>query len=400
MERERDRLIKRENVRVCVPRYLQIGKGSLNELPEIIKILGSIKSLLIVTDKQMVAFGYVKRLQEVLSKAGLKSDVFDDTVPDPTDTVVLKGIQFLEKCKNDAVIGFGGGSPMDTAKAIAAMAKFSKKIQDYKPPSMFDKKGLPIIAIPTTAGTGSEVTHHAVIIDSNNNEKISCRGEGFVPIVAIVDYDLTLSKPRRLTIDSAIDTLTHGIEAYVSKKATLFSDRMALDTIRLVMKNIYVVDKNPKDLKAREGLMLAATLGGLAFSNASICLVHGMSRPLGSNFKVPHGLSNAMLLPTITEFSINHAKSRYADCSRAGEFALLQDSDDVACDKLIKGLYKINKDFEVPSMKDFGINQRNFEEELKNMATDAENSGAPNLNPRVPSVNEMVDLYGQAWRVS
>jgi alcohol dehydrogenase class IV len=391
-------LVKRENVRVCVPRYLQIGKGSLNELPEIIKILGSIKSLLIVTDKQMVAFGYVKKLQEVLRKAGLKSDVFDDTVPDPTDTVVLNGIKFLEKNKNNAVIGFGGGSPIDTAKAIAAMADHSKNIQDYKPPSMFDKKGLPIIAIPTTAGTGSEVTHHAVIIDAKNNEKISCRGEGFVPIVAIVDYDLTLSKPRRLTIDSAIDTLTHGIEAYVSKKATLFSDRMALDTIRLVSQNIYAVDKNPKDLKAREGLMLAATLGGLAFSNASICLVHGMSRPLGSNFKVPHGLSNAMLLPTITEFSIDHAKSRYADCSRAGDFALPSDNDDVASDKLIKGLYKINKDFEVPSMQNFGINQKNFEEELENMATDAENSGAPNLNPRVPSVNDMINLYGQAWR--
>jgi alcohol dehydrogenase class IV len=145
-------LIKRDNVRVCVPRYLQIGKGSLKELPEIIKILGSIKSLLIVTDKQMVSFGYVKKLQEVLSKAGLKSDVFDDTVPDPTDTVVLNGIKFLEECKNDAVIGFGGGSPIDTAKAIAAMAKHSKNIQDYKPPSTFDKKGLPIIAIPTTAG--------------------------------------------------------------------------------------------------------------------------------------------------------------------------------------------------------------------------------------------------------
>jgi alcohol dehydrogenase class IV len=239
-----------------------------------------------------------------------------------------------------------------------------------------------------------------VIIDtkSNNFEKISCRGEGFVPIVSIIDYELTLSKPRRLTIDSAIDTLTHGIEAYVSKKATLFSDRMALDTIRLVQENIYAVDKDPKDLKAREGLMLAATLGGLAFSNASICLVHGMSRPLGSNFKVPHGLSNAMLLPTITEFSINHAKSRYADCSRAGNFAAPEDNDDDACEKLIKGLYKINNDFDVPSMKGFGINEKNFEEELENMATDAEVSGAPNLNPRVPSVSEMVDLYGKAWR--
>ena len=391
-------MIKRDNVRICVPRYMQIGKGSLNQLPEIIQTLEPIKSFLIVTDKQMVEFGYVKKLQDILNKAGLKSNVFDDTVPDPTDTVVLNGINYLEKFKNEAVIGFGGGSPIDTAKAIAAMAKHSKNIQDYKPPSTFDKQGLPIIAIPTTAGTGSEVTHHAVIIDSKNSEKISCRGEGFVPTCAIVDYDLTLSKPRRLTIDSAIDTLTHGIEAYISKKSTLFSDRMALDTIRLVTQNIYAVDKDPKDLKAREGLMLAATLGGLAFSNASICLVHGMSRPLGSNFKVPHGLSNAMLLPTITEFSIDHAKSRYADCSRAGNFALPNDDDDTACEKLIKGLYKMNKDFDVPSMKKFGIDEKNFEEKLENMATDAEISGAPNLNPRVPSVSEMVDLYGKAWR--
>ena len=393
-------MIKRDNVRVCVPRYMQIGKGSLNQLPEILSIIGSIKSPLIVTDKQMVKFGYVKKLQEILSKSGFKSNVFDDTIPDPTDTVVLNGVDFLKKNKNDAVIGFGGGSPIDTAKAIAVLSQYSKNIQDYKPPSTFDKKGLPIVAIPTTAGTGSEVTHHSVIIDtkSNNLEKISCRGEGFVPIVSIIDYELTLSKPRRLTIDSAIDTLTHGIEAYVSKKATLFSDRMALDTIRLVQENIYAVDKDPKDLKAREGLMLAATLGGLAFSNASICLVHGMSRPLGSNFKVPHGLSNAMLLPTITEFSIDHAKSRYADCSRAGNFAAPEDNDDIACEKLIKGLYKINNDFDVPSMKAFGINEKNFEEELENMATDAEVSGAPNLNPRVPSVGEMVDLYGKAWR--
>jgi alcohol dehydrogenase class IV len=379
---------------------MQIGKGSLSQLPEILNIIGSVKSPLIVTDKQMVKFGYVKKLQEILLKAGIKSSVFDDTIPDPTDTVVLNGIDILKKNKNDAVIGFGGGSPIDTAKAIAVLSQYSKNIQDYKPPSTFDKKGLPIIAIPTTAGTGSEVTHHSVIIDtkSNNFEKISCRGEGFVPIVSIVDYELTLSKPRRLTIDSAIDTLTHGIEAYVSKKATMFSDRMALDTIRLVQENIYAVDKDPKDLKAREGLMLAATLGGLAFSNASICLVHGMSRPLGSNFKVPHGLSNAMLLPTITEFSIDHAKSRYADCSRVGNFALPDDEDDIACEKLIKGLYKINNDFDVPSMKTFGIDEKNFEEELENMATDAEVSGAPNLNPRVPTVNEMVDLYGKAWR--
>ena len=131
-------MVKRDNVRICVPRYMQIGKGSLNQLPEIISIIGSIKSLLIVTDKQMVKFGYVKKLQEILLEAGFKSSVFDDTIPDPTDTVVLNGIDVLKKNKNDAVIGFGGGSPIDTAKAIAVLSQYSKNIQDYKPPSTFD----------------------------------------------------------------------------------------------------------------------------------------------------------------------------------------------------------------------------------------------------------------------
>ena len=277
------------------------------------------------------------------------------------------------------------------------MAKYSKNIQDYKPPSMFDKKGLPIIAIPTTAGTGSEVTHHAVIIDSNNSEKISCRGEGFVPICAIIDYDLTLSKPRRLTIDSAIDTLTHGIEAYVSKKATLFSDRMALDTIRLVSQNIYAVDKDPKDLKAREGLMLAATLGGLAFSNASICLVHGMSRPLGSNFKVPHGLSNAMLLPTLTEYSIPAAQTRYAECAKAMGLFDNSASDKQACERLMAELYRLNKDLDVPSLSAFGVDKKRYTSLTEEMARQALASGSPDNNPRVPGIEEMVELYLNAW---
>ena len=390
-------LMRIDNVRVCIPRFLQIGKGSLSELPNIISSIGNIKSPLIVTDKQIVALGYIDKIKKILSSTNLVISVFDETLPDHTDTVVLKGVELVHKNNSDCVIGFGGGSPIDTAKAISAMAKFSRNIQDYKPPGTFDKQGLPIIAIPTTAGTGSEVTHHAVIIDSRNKEKISCRGEGFVPQAAIVDYELTMSKPRRLTIDNAMDTLTHAIEAYVSKKATPFSDRMALDTIRLVTNNIYKVDKDPKDIKAREELMLAATLGGLAFTNASICLVHAMSRPLGSNFKIPHGLSNAMLLPTITEFSILSAQNKYAECSRVGSFCLKDDNDEIACKKLINGLYKMNKDFDVPSIKTFGTNQKEFERELENMAKDAEISGAPNLNPRVPSVEEMIILYRKAW---
>ena len=376
---------------------IRFGEHSINNIGAMVREIGHERAL-IVSDQGMVSSGIVEKISSLLNDDGIEVDLFTDVVADPPETVVHSAVRTARLARSNMIIGLGGGSSLDVAKLVALLVpEHQRLIEAYGIGNAIGPR-LPLILVPTTAGTGSEVTHHAVIIDSKNNEKISCRGEGFVPTCAIVDYNLTLSKPRRLTIDSAIDTLTHGIEAYISKKATLFSDRMALDTIRLVTQNIYAVDKDPKDLKAREGLMLAATLGGLAFSNASICLVHGMSRPLGSNFKVPHGLSNAMLLPTITEFSIDYAKSRYADCSRAGNFAELNDDDNTACEKLVKGLYKMNKDFDVPSMEKFGIDERNFEEKLKNMATDAEVSGAPNLNPRVPTVNEMVDLYGKAWR--
>jgi alcohol dehydrogenase class IV len=301
-----------DNVRVCIPRYLQLGKGSVEKLPEILKTIG-VKKPLIITDKMMVEIGNVAKITAYLDSDEFEYGVFDETVPDPTDLVIAKGLAALREGGYDSVIGLGGGSPIDTAKAIAVLSQHSDNILDYRPPMQFNEKGgLPIIAIPTTAGTGSEVTHHTVIVHSATQEKISCRGEAFVPTAAIIDYELTLSKPQRLTVDNALDTLTHGIEAYVSTKASFFSDRIALDCMRLVGQYIKRAANDGSDLRAREGLMLAATMGGIAFTNASICLVHGMSRPLGSFFHVPHGLSNAMLLPYITSFSLKEALPRYA----------------------------------------------------------------------------------------
>jgi alcohol dehydrogenase class IV len=323
---------------------------------------------------------------------------FDETIPDPTDLVVVKGLAMLKQGGFDCVIGFGGGSQIDTTKAIAVMSQHSDNILDYRPPMQFNKKGgLPVIAIPTTAGTDSEVTHHTVIVHSATQEKISCRGEAFVPTAAIVDYELTLSKLQRLTVDNALDTLTHGIEAYVSTSDSFFSDHTALDCMRLVGQYTKRAAYNGSDIKAREGLMLVATMGGIAFTNASICLVHAMSRPLGSFFHVPHGLSNAMLLPYFTAFSVKAALSRYADCSRAVGFGSSNDCDEVAADKLVDGLYTYLADLKIPSISELGVDVGEFEEKLQSMAEHALRSAAPSLNPLIPRPTEIITLYRQAW---
>jgi alcohol dehydrogenase class IV len=389
--------LMRDTVRICTPRYLNIGKGALGEIAEILSRIGDVKNPLIVTDKMMVKFGMVERVQELLRTAGLKSGVFDDVLPDPTDEIVLAGIDMLENGGHDSVIGLGGGSPIDAGKAIAVMAIGSRNIQDYRPPSQFDTAGLPMLAIPTTAGTGSEVTHHTVIVHNETREKISCRGEGFVPSAAIVDFELTMSKPKRLIADNGLDTLTHAIEAYVSRKATLFSDRLALDCMRLISQNLDRAYSDPENIKAREALMLAATFGGLAFSNASIALVHAMSRPLGSLFHVPHGMSNAMLLPTVTAFSKEAALDRYAECARVIGLATDNDSDEKAADRLVDGLYDYNVRLEVPSLSEFGISKSAYEEAMGKMAEDAVRSGAPSNNPRVANENEITDLFQKAW---
>ena len=387
----------RETVRVCVPRILQIGKGSLDRIPDVLARIGSAGRPLVVTDEVMVSQGIVARVRDRLAEGNIQCGVFDGVVPDPTDEVVRAGLAVLEAGAHDCVIGLGGGSSMDAAKAIAVMARHPRDLLFYRPPREFDTPGLPMVAIPTTAGTGSEVTHHTVIVHAQSREKISCRGEAFVPAAAIVDYELTLSKPKRLIADNALDTLTHAIESYVSRKRTVFSDRMALDCMRLVGTYVQRAYDDVEDTEAREHLMLAATLGGLAFSNASICLVHAMSRPLGSLFHVPHGMSNAMLLPIVTDFSTGAAMDRYADCGRAIGLARVGDDDDLAVRRLIDGLYAYNDRLEVPSMRSFGIDRDAFSDALEQMAEDALRSGAPNNNPRIADKDEIIALFLQAW---
>lgn len=383
----------RKNVRICAPRYMQIGGESVAELPRILGSLpGEVKPL-VVTDKTMRQVGVVDVVSGRLREGGFGFGVFDEIMPDPTDDMVLAGIDVLEQGGFNCVIAVGGGSPLDVGKAIAVMSQGSRNLLDYRPPNEHAGPALPLVAIPTTAGTGSEVSHHTVLVHSATREKISCRGEAFMPWAAIVDYELTMTKPRRLIADNALDTLTHAIEAYVSQKRTMFSDRMALESMRLVGTYLARGYDEPTDLEAREGLMLAATLGGLAFTNASIALVHAMSRPLGGTFYVPHGMSNAMLLFAVTRYSIEGARERYADCARAIGFAAPDDSDDASVEKLLAGISRYGEMFEVPTLSDLKIGAQDYLGEIERMADEAIVSGSPKNNPRIPTKQDIVEIY-------
>lgn len=384
------------STQIILPRILQVGDGASKEAGNILKSLDC-KRPLIVTDPMMVKLGYVARLQESLDKASIQSDVFQETVPEPTVSSIQAGVDKVRDGNYDSIIAIGGGSPIDSAKAIAILGKYGGVMRDYKFPRIVNEPGLPIIAIPTTAGTGSECTKVTIITDETNDEKMLCVGIGFMPTAALVDYSLTLSLPARTTADTGIDALTHAMEAYVSKKASLYSDSQAIAAMKLIAPNLRKSFHNGSDQKAREEMMLGATLAGVAFSNASVALVHGMSRPIGAFYHVPHGLSNAMLLPMVTEFSIPSAPERYADCARAMGVASETDSDNIANSKLMDELYAINAELKVPTPEQFGIDRDHFFNNLQVMAEQALASGSPGNNPRVPSVDEIIEIYRKLW---
>ena len=384
------------SAKIVLPRVLQIGAGASSEVGPILKSLG-LNNPLIVTDKVMVLLGYIESLQKSLVESEINADVFDDTVPEPTVASIQAGVKQVRNGNYDCVIALGGGSPIDSAKAIAILGKYGGEMRDYKFPRIVDEPGLPVIAIPTTAGTGSEVTRVTIISDEITDEKMMCLGIGFMPTVALVDYDLSISVPARTTADTGIDAMTHAIEAYVSKKASAYTDTQAIAAMKLIGPNLRKVYHNGGDRDAREQMMLGSTLAGAAFSNASVALVHGMSRPIGAAYHVPHGLSNAMLLPAVTEFSIPAAPERYADCARAIGVANESDNTEVANNKLMAELYALNQELQVPSPEEFGIEREHFFNNMQTMAEQALASGSPANNPRAPNAEEIIELYKKLW---
>jgi alcohol dehydrogenase class IV len=382
---------------IQIPPVMKVGAGAFAEVGTLLSRLNC-RHPLIVTDAFLANSGLAGKLQDQIRGCGISCEVFSGTVPDPTTDVVDGGVRAFLSGKHDSMVSLGGGSPIDTAKAIGLLVANGGHPRDYKVPNPIPKAGPTHVAIPTTAGTGSEVTRFTVISDSVSQEKMLIAGSPLLPSAAIIDFELTMSMPQRLTADTGTDSLTHAIEAYVSRKANLFTDTLALAAMKTIWADLPIAFHEPQNRAARENMMLAATFAGIAFSNASVALVHGMSRPIGVFFHVPHGLSNAMLLPAVTQFSAWALPGRYADCARAMGIAAGNDSDQAAVEKLLEGLYRRNEELQVPSPKGFGISEERYFEVIPTMAKQALASGSPQNNPRIPSAAEIEQLYRDIWR--
>ena len=375
------------------PRIVHMGGGASRLLPHVLQKLQLTRPF-VVTDP----FLYQKsNIVEDLIHAWKKHppnevgvpkidniSVFYETVPDPTSAVVQEGIRRLQGgCDPDCLVAIGGGSPIDTAKAMA---------QDCG-------RTLPVVAVPTTAGTGSEMTRFAVITDSDTGEKRLLQSLAMQPVAALVDYELTLQLPQRVTADTGIDALTHAVEAYVSRKQHTVADvfcREAIRTIGTALRPAFH-DGTPA---AREALMRAASLAGLAFNHSSVALVHGMSRPLGAHFHLTHGASNAVLFPTLTRWSMESpALSRYATVARELGVADTTLTDIQAATRLLDELLAINEELKVPTLASTpGVSSQYWDSMIPTMAEQALASGSPNNNPRIPTLAEIEDLYRQAYQ--
>ena len=294
------------------------GPGARKELPEVIKRLGKSKAL-IVTDAGLVKFGVAKMVTDVLDEAAIPYEIFSDVKPNPTVTNVKNGIEAYKKSGADFIIAIGGGSSIDTAKAVGIVInnpEFSD-IVSLEGCAPTKNKSVPIVALPTTAGTAAETTINYVIIDEVNQKKMVCVDPNDIPAVAIVDAELMYSLPASLTAATGMDALTHAIEGYITKGAWALSDMFEIEAIRMISRNLPTAVAEPSNAVARDAMAVAQYVAGMAFSNVGLGLVHGMAHPLGSLFDIPHGVANALLLPTIMEWNMPACLDKYPAIAEA-----------------------------------------------------------------------------------
>jgi alcohol dehydrogenase class IV len=371
------------------------GPGAAKEAGSFAKGLG--KKALIVTDSHLIKIGLLKDIQNSLETAGVSFEIFDKVVTEPILEYTEEGLRMYQKIKADFLIAVGGGSPMDTAKAISALAMNPGKMSDFEGPNKIPRPGAPLMAIPTTAGTGSEVSQFTIITDTTRNVKMLIASPYVLPRVALVDPFMTLTMPQEITAATGLDALTHAIEAYVSVKGQPITDALALNAVKLIFGNLRQAWCNGSNVEARTHMMMGALEAGLAFSNASVALVHGMARPIGAYFHVPHGISNAALLPTVMEFSIPGNPRRYADIAEAmGEITTGLSLLDAAY-LSAKAVKRLNEDIKIPSLRGLGVDEKKFSSILDQMAADALASGSPGNNPRKATQQEIVELYRKAF---
>ena len=367
------------------PPVLLTGWGCSAEVGRLVAGLG-VRRALVVIDPNVRAAGGGRTVLDACAGSGVEVTTYDGVTSEPVLEYVEAALERLRAGRCDGVVAVGGGSVIDTAKAAAALATNGGRLPDYEGVDRFRVPALPLVAVPTTAGTGSEATRVAVVTDRQRNVKMMLMADALLPRVAVDDAGLTRTVPPGPTAAAGLDALTHAVEAYVSRRAQPLTDTLALEAIRTISACLPRAWRDGEDAAAREGMMTAQLQAGLAFSNSSVALVHGMARPLGAYFGVPHGLANAILLPAVLRFTLPGAPERFAHIAEA----MGAGRDGAAA---VAAVERLTADLQVPTLAGYGVEAAAFERVTGRMAEDALASGSPANNPRLASAEEIETLY-------
>ena len=379
---------------LLVPHQIFTGEGALTKAGPSICALG--KKALIVTDPFMIKFGNVAKVEEMLKSNNAPYAVFSDITGEPTDKMVEAAVAMYKEEGCDYMIALGGGSCIDTMKACAVVAAGGGAITDYMG-RMIEEDVAPMVAIPTTAGTGSEATRVTIIADTVNQVKMMLIGPSIVPPVAVVDPQFTMTAPPSVTANTGLDALCHCMEAYTSRQAQPLTDTFALSAVKRIVANLSTCYHDGKNVEARAQMSIAALEAGIAFTNASVTIIHGMSRPIGALFHVPHGTSNAMLIKVCLPFMLPGCYPRFADLGKAIGVAADTDDDKTAAEKFMAKVMSMVDEMGIPTPEQFGINKEEFFANLEKMADDALTSGSPQNTWHQPTKEELIELYKKLW---
>lgn len=378
-----------------IPNHVIIGTNVLEEASAQLKTMG--KKAFVVTGKHVAVSQMMAKLLNLLDKINIEYIIFDGITGEPDDTMIEEGVKLFKKSECDFLIGIGGGSPLDSAKAIATMVVNSGSIVDYIGTEITGSIP-PVVAIPTTAGTGSEATKITVITDSKKGIKMLLKGDVLVPSLAIVDSLFTHSTPKSVTAATGLDALTHAVEAYTSKKAFSMTDTLAVSAVKRIMKYLPIAFNEPENVEAREQMSIAALEAGICINNSTVTIVHGMSRPIGALFHVPHGMSNAMLLKECLSFAVSGAYEKFATLGY--ETGIAEKTDDVqtSAEKVIEAFQTICDVCEIPTLEQYGIDKDEYYSKIDKMATDAIASGSPANTIKDVTVDDCKRIYKRLYK--
>lgn len=381
--------------RIILNEMSYYGAGSRSVLADEIKKRG-FKKIFIVTDKDLLKFGVVEKVTSILDLEKIEYTIFSNVKQNPTVAQVKEGVVAFKESGADAIVAIGGGSPIDTAKGIGIISTNPEfaDVVSLEGVANTKNKSIPIIALPTTAGTAAEVTINYVITDEENVKKMVCVDPNVIPILSIVDAELMLSLPASLTAATGMDALTHAIEGYITKGAWEMSDMFELKAIEMIAKHLAVVVKNPSDVVARDGMAVAQYIAGMGFSNVGLGLVHGMAHPLGAYYDIPHGVANALLLPIVMQYNTESSIGKYADIARAMGVKVDNLSPNEAAQAAVEAVKNLAIEVGIPENLRL-LNVK--EEDLERLSQSAFEDVCTPGNPREVQLNDILELYKKAF---